>query len=137
MRYFFRKNGYYIGEMVLDDTKEAFDLGSLLGANCIKSFEDEKAFGKCIVCGEWHPTDLLEVDVCPWCNYIKSIEGWLSFYEDELSKHLDGDINNFDEQFTISFKGRTLALNFGANEDSYFIQGIRELLEELKEENKI
>ena len=137
MRYFFRKNGSFVGEMVLEDNQKAFELGSLLGANYIKCFEDSSAFGKCSICGTWHPIDLLEVDVCTWCNYIKSIESWLSFYEDELEKHLDGDIDNYGEQFTITFKGRTLVLEFGASEDSYFVQGIRELLKELKEENQI
>lgn len=134
--YHFRKNGERLGDLVLENDTKAFSMGRALGATFIRNIDTRDAFSKCSHCGTWEKIERLNEHLCPWCSYIQGIQKWLNFYEEELSKHFDGDIDNYGEEFKITFKGQTLTLDFGPDEDGYFINGIRELLKYYNKEQE-
>ena len=137
MKYSFYNKKEFLGELSLENSTQATQLGTIMGATLFVNISSNVVYMRCSNCGCWEKIDDLIDGYCAFCDYIGRIEKWLDFYDDELSKHFDGEIDNYGEEFVITFKGKELRLDFGASEDSYFIQGIKDLLKELKEENEL
>lgn len=134
MTYEFFRDKDYLGELSIDNITKAKDIANSIGANKIYSSSPDESYRKCSNCGCWENTHILVNGLCVHCDYLRKIENWLDFYSDELASHLDGEIDNYGEEFLITFKGKELRLQFGPDEDQYFIDGIRGLLNNYKEE---
>ena len=130
------KNNIDIGYLYIDETLIE-KVANSMGATSYENEDTQTTYIKCSHCGWWHEKKNDYNRLCYNCDYIRRIDEWLDFYTNELHKHFDGDVDNYGEEFVITFKGKTLKLDFGASEDSYFVQGIRELLKELKEEQDL
>ena len=130
------KNNIDIGNLQIDE-KIIEEVANSIGATSYRNEDTHTTFIKCSNCGWWHKKEIDYKGLCYNCDYIRRIDEWLDFYDQELQKHFDGDVDNYLEDFVITFKGKTLKLDFGASEDAHFVKGIYNLLEELKEENEL
>ena len=134
MIYYFTSKGRFLGGMSLENDTLAKLIGETIGATCIVNKTNGSTFEKCSNCGTWEDPNVLIGGLCSHCDYIKEIKKWLDFYDEELTKHLEGEIDNYGSKFVLTFKGKKLVLSFGPEEDQYFIDGIRQLLKYYNEE---
>lgn len=134
MAYYFYNNNEFLGELSIEQYTKAQEIANSIGANYIYNATTKGELKKCPNCGAWEYPHQLINGLCSYCDYLHNIEKWLTFYDQELGKHFDGEVDNYGEKFIITFKGKKLVLEFGPDEDQYFIEGIRQLLKNAKEE---
>lgn len=111
----------------------AMDVAKGCGATSFENEITNKAFAKCSACGSWHETSKLNDGVCSWCGYLERLEEFINHCESQLNKNWEDREELYKEDFTITYRGETLILPFGAIEYNNITDCLKEILKENQE----
>lgn len=132
-KYNFWNNDKFIGTMILGSDSVAQDVANGCGATFIDNESTNKEFKKCSVCGGWHEVKHLINGVCSWCGYLENLKEFIAFCENELDKNWEDREELYKEDFTITYRNKSLILPFGAIEYNYLIDCLKDILKENQE----
>jgi hypothetical protein len=122
----------FIGSMMLANDSVAQEVANGCGANSFKNDITEETFTKCTACHVWHKTTELKEGLCSWCGYLERLKEFINHCESQLDKNWEDREELYKEDFTISYRGKTLILPFGAIE----YNNITDCLEQILKENQ-
>lgn len=123
----------FIGSMVLGSDSVATDVANGCGATSFENEITNKAFAKCSVCGAWHETSKLNDGLCGWCGYLERLKEFINHCESQLDKNWEDREELYKEDFTITYRGKTLVLPFGAIEYNNLVDCLKAILKENQE----
>ena len=132
-KYNFWCDRHYIGTMILNADSTAQEVANGCGANYFDNENTSQAFKKCSVCHVWHKENELTHGVCSWCGYLERLKEFINHCESQLDKNWEDREELYKEDFTITYRGETLVLPFGAIEYNSLIDCLKAILEENQE----
>ncbi len=126
-------NHDFLGALFLETDQMAKEIAEKCRANKFVNEHTKTEYKKCSVCGWWENKDNLTNGLCFNCNYKKQIEVFNEFLIAELSQADTTEKMEelYEERFIISFKGKTLTLEFGAAEYNSITNCLEEIISEL------
>ena len=131
--YSFWDDKKFIGSMVLCSDSVAKDVANGCGATSFKNDITEETFSKCSACGEWYETSKLKDGFCGWCGYLDELEKFINHCESQLDRNWEDREELYKEDFTITYRGETLVLPFGATEYNFLTECLKDILKENQE----
>lgn len=131
--YTFWNDKKFIGSMVLGSDSVAKDVANGCGATSFENDITETNFEKCSICHTWHETSKLKNSVCSWCGYLERLNEFITFCENELDRNWEDREELYKEDFTITYRNKTLILPFGAIEYNALIDCLKGILKENQE----
>jgi hypothetical protein len=132
-RYNFWHDKNFIGTMILGADSTAKEVSNGCGANYFDNELTNQAFRKCSVCGLWYEEKHLTNGMCCGCGYLERLEEFINHCENELDKNWEDREELYKEDFTITYRGKTLILPFGAIEYNNITDCLKEILKENQE----
>lgn len=123
----------FIGSMVLGSDSVAKEVANGCGATSFENEITNKAFKKCSVCGVWLETKYLKNGVCSGCDYLEQLKKFINHCESQLDKNWEDREELYKEDFTITYRGETLVLPFGAIEYNNLTDCLKDILKENQE----
>lgn len=131
--YSFWHDKKFIGSMTLGSDSVAKDVANGCGATSFENDITETTFEKCSVCHGWHETSKLKDGCCSWCGYLERLKEFINHCESQLDKNWEDREELYKEDFTITYRGETLILPFGAIEYNYITDCLKDILKENQE----
>ena len=131
--YSFWHNNKFIGSMVLPNDSVAQEVANGCGATSFENDITEETFTKCTACRVWHKTTELKKGLCSWCGYLDRLKEFISHCESQLDKNWEDREELYKEDFTITYRNKTLILPFGAIEYNYLTDCLKDILKENQE----
>lgn len=131
--YSFWNDKKFIGSMVLGSDSVAIDVANGCGANFFENDITETTFERCSVCHVWHKTSELNEGLCSWCGYLERLKEFINHCESQLDKNWEDREELYKEDFTITYRNKTLILPFGAIEYNALIDCLKDILKENQE----
>lgn len=123
----------FIGSMVLPNDSIAQEVANGCGATFFENDITNESFSKCTACHVWHKTNELKEGVCSWCGYLERLKEFINHCESQLDKNWEDREELYREDFTITYRGETLILPFGAIEYNNITECLKEILKESQE----
>ena len=123
----------FIGSMMLPNDSVAQEVANGCGANSFENDITEETFTKCTACHVWHKTTELKEGLCSWCGYLERLKEFINHCESHLNKNWEDREELYKEDFTISYRGKTLILPFGAIEYNNITDCLKDILKENQE----
>lgn len=120
----------FIGSLCLGSDSVAIDVANGCGATSFENEITNQAFEKCSACGAWLETSKLHDGLCGWCGYLERLKDFINHCETQLDKNWDNREELYKEDFTITYRGKTLVLEFGAIEYNALVDCLKNILEE-------
>lgn len=132
-RYNFWHDSHFIGTMILGADSTAKEVANGCGATSFNNEITNTAFEKCSVCHVWHEISKLKNGVCSWCGYLERLKEFINHCKSELDKNWEDREELYKEDFTITYRGKTLILPFGAIEYNNLTDCLENILKENQE----
>lgn len=123
----------FIGSMVLGSDSVAIDVANGCGATFFENDITEETYKKCSACNVWHKTKELENGLCSWCGYLERLKEFIDHCESKLDENWEDREELYKEDFTITYREKTLKLPFGAIEYNNLIDCLKNILKENQE----
>ena len=131
--YSFWYDGKFIGSMILPNDSTAKEIANGCGANFFENDITNETFTKCTDCHTWYKTSDLNNGLCSWCGYLENLKEFIAFCENELDKNWEDREELYKEDFTITYRNKSLILPFGAIEYNALIDCLKDILKENQE----
>lgn len=123
----------FIGSMVLGSDSVAKEVANGCGATHIENEITNTAFKRCSACGEWYETSKLKNGFCSWCGYLERLKEFIEHCESQLDKNWEDREELYKEDFTITYRNKSLILPFGAIEYNFLVDCLKDILKENQE----
>lgn len=138
IKYHFRQNKNYLGELILENDKKALEMAKRLDATFVQNMEKTVAWSKCSKCGEWDKVGRMKGGLCGDCNYAQEIEFFVEHMEKSMERALEEDKQGNEELYhqimnepiRISYNGASIELVTGPCEWETIIDCLLDIAKE-------
>lgn len=131
--YTFCYDDNFIGSMALPNDSTAQEVANGCGANFFRNGTTNETYKKCSACHVWHKTTDLIDGICSWCGYLENLKEFIAFCNNELDKNWEDREELYKEDFTITYRNKSLILPFGAIEYNALIGCLEDIWKENQE----
>ena len=128
--YSFWKGDLFVGVMALSGDHVAELVADRCGATMYNNEETKAERKKCAGCGGWNDSERLVEGVCGCCGYAQRIKDFISHMKKQLDKNREDREELYKEDFTLTYRGESVTLIFGATEYDSILHCLENILDE-------